>query len=203
MNTPVSPSVPASAAASGTVADGANGGWQMSADATQRAQRVRVLAMDVDGTLTDGRIHIGNQGEIMKSFSVHDGFGLSLLRRSGIRLAIITGRESQIVRRRAAELQIDAVVQGAADKCEALIAVARDFGLTPDQAAFIGDDWPDIGAMRVAALAAAVVTAPPEVRAAAHWVGSARPGEGAVRQLCDWLLTVTDRMPALRRSFQA
>ena len=173
------------------------------ADAVVRARRIQLVAMDVDGTLTDGRIYIGDQGEIMKAFSVHDGFGLRLLRQAGIQLAIITGRESQIVRRRAAELQIDIVVQGAGDKGDALNGIASSCGLELAQVAFVGDDWPDIAAMRLAGLAAAVAGSPVEVRNYAHWVGTEAPGLGAVRQFADWLLQTNGQLAALRSSFQA
>lgn len=175
----------------------------ISPDAVARAQQIRLVAMDVDGTLTDGRIYIGNHGEIMKAFSVRDGFGLNLLRRAGIQLAIITGRESEIVKRRAAELQIDAVVQGAADKGDSLLALVREFGLQPAQAAFVGDDWPDITAMRLAGLAATVSSAPLEVTAVAHWIGSKSAGDGAIRQFAEWLLDAQGRLVSLRKVFQA
>jgi 3-deoxy-D-manno-octulosonate 8-phosphate phosphatase (KDO 8-P phosphatase) len=173
------------------------------ADAVARAQRVQLVAMDVDGTLTDGQIYISNQGEIMKGFSVHDGFGLNLLRQAGIQLAIITGRRSQIVKRRAAELQIDIVVQSAGDKGEALTGVARALRLELAQVAFVGDDWPDIAAMRLAGLAVAVAGSPVEVRNHAHWVGTAAPGAGAVRQFANWLLQANGQLAALRSAFQA
>ncbi|MCL4748478.1 MAG: 3-deoxy-D-manno-octulosonate 8-phosphate phosphatase, partial [Burkholderiaceae bacterium] len=113
-------------------------------DAASRAARVRLLALDVDGTMTDGTIFIGPGQEAMKAFSVRDGFGLALLREAGVRIAIVTGRRSSIVATRAAELGLDAVEQGVGDKVAALRELASRFGLEPGQTAFMGDDWPDL-----------------------------------------------------------
>lgn len=154
----------------------------------ERARAVRLVALDVDGTLTDGRIHIGPEGEAMKSFSVRDGFGLTLLREAGLKLAIITARESSIVRRRAAELSIGDVVQGARDKAHALAALCAAHELELSQCAFVGDDWPDLPAMAIAGLAAAVGDADAEVRRRAHWVASVGGGRGAVREFAQFLL---------------
>src|SRR5512137_297544 len=120
------------------------------ADAAGRAAGIRVLALDVDGTMTDGTIWIGPGAEAMKGFSVRDGFGLRLLREAGLRLAIVTGRSSEIVATRAAELRFDAVVQGAADKVAALRELAARFGVGLEAIAYMGDDWPDLPALRAA-----------------------------------------------------
>ncbi len=173
------------------------------ADAVGRAHRIRLLALDVDGTLTDGKIVIGPNGECCKSFSVHDGFGLNLLRQAGLKLAIITGRESPIVQMRAAELKFDAVLQGVVDKGEALHQLGQKFSLSDSDIAFMGDDWPDLAAMRRAGLALAVGNAAPEVRAAAHWVARASGGEGAVREFAQWWLAATGHLAGLRTKYQA
>jgi len=155
---------------------------------TQRAARVRLLAMDVDGTLTDGTLLIGQDAEIAKAFSVRDGFGLTLLAKAGIELALITGRHSLIVERRAAELGIRRVHQAVKDKLTTLRKICAETGIALDQAAFIGDDWPDLPPMAACGLAAAPVDAVEEVRLAAHWVSSARAGHGAVRELAMFIL---------------
>ena len=153
-----------------------------------RAAALRALALDVDGTLTDGRIYIGPQGETMKAFSVRDGFGLTLLREAGLRLAIITARRSTIVEQRAVELGITTVIQGARDKLAALDSLCAEFDLPRNQVGFAGDDWTDLPAMMAAGFAAAVADAEPAVRARAHWV-SARPGgAGAIRDLAEFSL---------------
>ncbi|NLD67701.1 MAG: HAD hydrolase family protein [Limnobacter sp.] len=153
-----------------------------------RARGIRLLALDVDGTLTDGRIHIGPQGEAMKSFSVRDGFGLTLLREAGIRLAVITARRSSIVEHRAAELKFDEVLQGVGDKASALAQLCTAAGIALDEAGFVGDDWPDLPAMLSAGFAASVADAPAEVRARAHWVSCLPAGRGAVRELAEFVL---------------
>lgn len=158
------------------------------AEALRRAAAIRAVMLDVDGTLTDGTIFIGQEGEAMKGFSVHDGFGLTLLREAGLRLAIVTGRKSRIVEARAAELRIDTVMQGVPDKGAALRELAARFELPTAAIACIGDDWPDLPAFAVAGLAAAPAGAAAPVLAAAHWVSSLPAGRGAVREFVEWLL---------------
>ena len=138
-------------------------------DLLAAARQVRLLAMDIDGTLTDGSIWIGPQGECAKRFSVRDGFGIKLLQKAGIELAIITGRRSEIVARRAEEL-------------------GAQLGIGLQETAFIGDDWPDLAAMQACVLPAAPVDAVPEVLAVARWVAQSRAGNGALRELADFLL---------------
>lgn len=157
-------------------------------EAAVRAARVRLVALDVDGTLTDGRLYIGPTGEAMKAFSARDGFGLTLLREAGIRLVIVTGRRSPIVDARAAELRFDEVHQGVADKAATLRTLGGEHGIALDECAFVGDDWPDLGAMSVAGLAATVADAPSEVRERAHWVSTLPGGRGAVREFAEFVL---------------
>lgn len=158
-------------------------------DALRRAASIEAVMLDVDGTLTDGTIWIGQSGEAMKGFSVHDGFGLTLLRQAGLKLAIVTGRRSAIVEARAVELGITTVVQGVADKAGAMCDLAQRFGLQVGAIACIGDDWPDLPAFAIAGLAAAPAGAAAPVLAAAHWVSTRPAGAGAVREFAEWLLT--------------
>ena len=164
------------------------------ADAVRRAALVRIVALDVDGTLTDGRLFIGPGGEAMKAFSVRDGFGLTLLREAGVKLAVITARQSAIVEVRAAELRFDEVRQGARDKAGALREICDRFGLAAQQAAYVGDDWPDLRAMALAGLAASVADAPAPVRERAHWVSRAAAGQGAVREFAEFVLASQQRL---------
>lgn len=164
-----------------------------SPDAAARAAGIRLVALDVDGTLTDGRLFIGPGGEAMKAFSVRDGFGLTLLREAGIVLAVITARRSPIVEVRAAELKFDEVLQGVHDKAEALHALCLRQRVAPAAAAFVGDDWPDLGAMALAGLAATVADAPAAVRERAHWVSQAGAGRGAVREFSEFVLLAQGR----------
>jgi len=170
-------------------------------DRLERARRVRLLAMDVDGTLTDGGIVIGPDGELAKRFSVRDGFGLTLLARAGIELAIVTGRQSAIVGQRARELGIRHVQQGVKDKAAALSALCGSLGIGLDESAFIGDDWPDLAVMAACGFAAAPADAVDEVRAAAHWVATAPAGHGAVRELAMLLIDARGLRSALLAAF--
>lgn len=170
---------------------------KVATDQELRGRRLRLFAFDVDGTLTDGTIYIGGQGEVMKAFSVHDGHALVAMRQAGWKIALITGRSSSIVERRAEELGIEIVMQGVGDKAQALREACARAGVGLEDAGFMGDDWPDLPAMRAAAFAATVADAPDEIRDAAHWVATRPPGKGAVRELADWLLRLRGewRMP--------
>ena len=169
--------------------------------ARDSAPGLRLLALDVDGTLTDGAILIGPQGEAMKAFSVRDGFGLALLRGAGLQIAIITGRHSAIVERRAAELGIVHVRQSVSDKAQALRELCAELGIGTAQAAFMGDDWPDLPAMQAVGFAAAVPDAAPELLRVAHWVATAPAGGGAVRELAEHLLRAQGRLDAMLGRF--
>jgi len=168
-----------------------------SVDVLERARRIAVVAFDVDGTLTDGRIHIGPGGEAMKSFYVRDGMGIALLRRAGLHCALITARESAIVERRAAELGIDDVMQGVTRKAEALARLAERAGVPAERIAYMGDDWPDLPARRRAGLAAAPGDAPPEIVRRVHWVSRRPAGAGAVREFAEFILRAQGRWEEL------
>lgn len=158
-------------------------------DLIERARRVRLLVLDVDGVLTDGRLHITAQGEETKVFHVRDGSGIVAVQRAGVVVAIISGRESAAVTRRASELGIRHVFQGIADKRSALDGLLAELGLAADVLACVGDDAPDVPMFERAALAVAVADAHSTARAAAHWVTPTRGGQGAVREVCDLLLS--------------
>jgi len=160
-----------------------------------------MLALDVDGTLTDGRLWFGADGEQMKAFHVQDGLGMKLVRGAGIEVAWITARSSAIVDRRAADLGIERVVQGCRDKAEALQQACSDLGIQPAQVAYMGDDLPDRPALRLAGLAVVPANAHAWVAAVAHWKTAARGGEGAVRELCDLLLVAQGRRDTVLRGF--
>jgi 3-deoxy-D-manno-octulosonate 8-phosphate phosphatase (KDO 8-P phosphatase) len=153
-----------------------------------RALGIKLVACDIDGTLTDGTLYFAGSGELCKGFSVRDGLGLVLLREAGIKIVVITGRSSDIVQTRANDLRFDACLQGVKNKRTALEEICSQFGLSVSQAAMIGDDWPDLPAMAVCGLAVAVANASPPVLAASHWRSTALPGNGAVREFAEWLL---------------
>lgn len=159
----------------------------------QRAAAVRLLILDVDGVLTDGRITYTADGLEVKSFHVRDGSGLFFWQRLGGRVAIISGRTSKAVDVRAAELGIPVVIQGARDKRPALDRVLETTGSTAGEACAIGDDLPDLPLLRSCGLAVAVADACPEARAAAHYVTQTPGGRGAVREVIELLLRAQGR----------
>lgn len=160
----------------------------MCADAVQKARKVRMVIMDVDGVLTDGRAFYGDAGFQGVFFSVHDGTGIKYLHRSGIRTAIISGRDVEAVRARAGTLGIEEVVQGAKVKLDAYEQIRGRAGLADDEMAYVGDDLPDIPVMRRVGLAVAVPNAVPEVIELADMVTERRGGDGAVRELAEFIL---------------
>lgn len=170
--------------------------------ARTRARAIRLLALDVDGVLTDGRITYGNGGEELKSFDSKDGLGIKLLQRAGVEVAVISGRRSRIVERRAGELGIASIVQGREDKLDALRELCRARGLTLAQCAYMGDDLPDLSAVKAAGLGLTVADASAALREAAHWCSSFKGGAGAVREACEALLEARDQRAALEEVFK-
>jgi 3-deoxy-D-manno-octulosonate 8-phosphate phosphatase (KDO 8-P phosphatase) len=162
-----------------------------------RGRGMAAAIFDVDGVLTDGTIHIGEDGERFKSFSTLDGHGLELLARGGIVPLVVTGRDSAAVRRRVAELGIEHAAYGVADKHAAASALLHTIGVAWDEVAAIGDDWPDLPVLRASAFAAAPPGAHIEVRAAVHHVTAAAAGHGAAREFCDLLLCAAGRYAGL------
>src|ERR1700675_1144691 len=157
-----------------------------------RAKIIRVLLMDVDGVLTDGRIWLlsrsdGTASEI-KGFSAYDGAGLKLARAAGLRTGLITGRESAAVSQRARECEIEFVYQGRATKIGSYEEIVRATGAIDREVAYVGDDLPDIPLLHRVGLAVAVANAAPEVKRAAHYVTSRSGGEGAVREVIELIV---------------
>jgi 3-deoxy-D-manno-octulosonate 8-phosphate phosphatase (KDO 8-P phosphatase) len=154
----------------------------------ERAARVRALVLDVDGVLTDGKLYFDNQGNEMKAFSTRDGLGLRALQSQGTLLALITGRRSEIVARRAADLGIERVYQGRHDKLNAFNELLAATGIDPREVCYAGDDWVDIPVLDRAGLAVTVADADAVVKQRAHWITSRPGGHGAVREICDLIL---------------
>ncbi len=154
----------------------------------QRAARIRLLVLDVDGVLTDGRLYFNADGESLKTFHVRDGAGIVQLRKAGIQVAIISGRESAAVNKRMAELGVQHVMQGIHDKQAALVELLNTLQLSATSLACVGDDTPDLPMLQMAQLAVAVADAHPSVRTAAHHVTQTPGGLGAVREVCDLIL---------------
>jgi 3-deoxy-D-manno-octulosonate 8-phosphate phosphatase (KDO 8-P phosphatase) len=162
----------------------------------ERLRNIRLMAFDVDGVLTDGSLWYGEHGEVVKGFNSLDGHGLRLMRESGIIVALVTGRQSPIVSRRAAELGIALVYQGVRDKAQAIQTLANENGCELEQIGYMGDDLIDLDALRRVGFAASVPNAPSYVAQAAHWVASQRGGSGAARECCDLLLAAQGKLGA-------
>ena len=152
------------------------------------ARNLKLMAFDVDGVLTDGRLFYGPDGEALKVFNTLDGHGLKKLAASGVTLALITGRDTPMVARRAAELGIQHVIQGREDKGVALADLAASLDVSARETGYAGDDEPDVPALQWAQIAFAPASGHECARAAADHVTRARGGEGAVREICDALL---------------
>lgn len=163
--------------------------------ARERARGIRALVLDVDGVLTDGRIHYApsHPDEEAKSFHCRDGLGLRLAGEAGWHLALLTGRDSKVVSRRARELGIPDVMQGAFPKLPVFEDWCRRREISPAEVAYMGDDLVDIPIMRRVGLGAAVADAHPEALQVADWVSTRDGGSGAVRELIEFMLRVQDR----------
>lgn len=157
-------------------------------EAVGRAARVRLMIFDVDGILTDGSLHYGPDGELIKTFNVLDGHGIKLLQGSGVMTAIISARKSPIVSKRAADLGIRHVHQGVHDKQEAFMQLLEQTGTAADHCGFIGDDVIDLPILSRAGFAASVPNGHPEVQTRVHYVTRAPGGRGAAREVCDFIM---------------
>ncbi len=163
--------------------------------------KIKLLLLDVDGVMTDGRITYDSNGGESKSFDVKDGHGLKLLQRAGIQVGIITGRQSSIVARRAAELGIELVYQGAKDKSLPFWEILEKLALLPEEVAYVGDDVVDLPVMRQVGFAATVADAVDDVKPYAHMVTKRCGGRGAVREVCDFLLKESGRWSTVTRHY--
>lgn len=162
----------------------------MTSELHTRIARIKLLLLDVDGVLTDGRLFFNNQGDEYKAFNTLDGQGIKILQKSGVKVGIITGRTSELVARRARDLGISILVQGREDKWDALQEILQTHPYALDEIAFMGDDWPDLAVMTRVGLALCVANAHSSVAERAHWQSSQRGGEGAVRAACDLLMQI-------------
>ena len=176
-----------------------------------KAKNIRLLLLDVDGVLTDGRLYYGNNGEELKAFNIQDGLGIKLLQRNGIQVGIITGRSSELLARRASELGIELVIQGREDKLTALNEILEDTqqvikgdnqtSYKMEQIAFLGDDLPDLAVIRRVGLGVAVANATSFVVENAYWQTSTKGGDGAVRELAEMLLQAQGKLESIHSSY--
>ncbi|SHI78187.1 3-deoxy-D-manno-octulosonate 8-phosphate phosphatase (KDO 8-P phosphatase) [Malonomonas rubra DSM 5091] len=170
----------------------------------EKLAKIKLLLLDVDGIMTDGRIIYDNQGNELKAFDVKDGHGLKMIQRAGIKIGIITGRESGVVARRAAELGIDILYQKALTKLDPYKEILGAEGLTDEQVAYMGDDVVDLPILRRVGFSATVADAVPDVLPLVDYVATRPGGRGAVREVCDMLLRASGQWEELtERYFKA
>ena len=168
-----------------------------------QARGIRLLTCDVDGVLTDGRIYIDDDGRESKAFNALDGVGLKMLMRAGLTVAWITGSSAPAVMHRARSLGVARIVQGAEDKLTPWEALRSELGLPAAACAHVGDDLPDVPVFVRCGLAVAVPHAPPSVRARAHFVTEHDGGKGAVRELCELILSAQGVLDPQHAAFGA
>ena len=170
-------------------------GWK------DRAKRIRLLLLDVDGVLTDGRLAFDGAGREIKFFHIRDGQGIRLLQKAGIRAGILTGRRSKAVAHRAKDLGIRLVFQKVRDKGQVLETLLKRENFRAEEVCFVGDDLMDLAALSRVGLAVSVADAVPEVKAIAHYTTRSPGGQGAVREICEQILKAQGRWEEVTRSF--
>ncbi len=167
----------------------------------EKLKKIRLLLMDVDGVLTDGRIVYDNEGNELKFFDVKDGHGLKMLQRAGFKIGFVTGRESALVSRRAEELEVDFLYQGAKNKAVPYEEILQRMGCQDDEVAYIGDDLIDLPIILRAGFSVAVCDAVDEVIESADYMTKRPGGRGAVREVCDLLLKASGRWPEVTERY--
>lgn len=169
--------------------------------ATHLAQKIRLVIFDVDGVMTDGAIIYASDGSEIKHFNVQDGLGIKLLHKANIQTAIITGRNSTIVEKRATELGIHHLMQGRDDKLAASLELISTLKLNRDEVAYMGDDLPDVGAIEHLGLGIAVANAVDTVKQHANYVCTHRGGRAAVREACEFILSAQGKLEGLIEAY--
>ena len=176
---------------------------EISAELKERLQKIKLVIIDNDGVLTDGRIILGDYGDELKFFDVQDGFGLVLLRRAGLVTVIVSGKKSKINHRRAKELQVAKIYQNVFDKLKIYTKLLKKFKVSPEEVCCIGDDLIDRPVLKRVGFSVAVANAVLEVKETAHYVTERSGGRGAVREVADMLLKAQDKWTAVtERYFQ-
>lgn len=166
-------------------------------DPTERARRVKLVIFDVDGVLTDGGLYVSDAGTEYKAFNSRDGHGMVMLRDSGVTLAVITGRQSEVVRIRMQSLGVKYIFQGQRDKLPAYEALRDKLALADEEIAYVGDDVVDLPVLCRVGLAIAVANAHPLVLTHAHWTTRADGGRGAAREVCEFVLAAQGKLDEL------
>lgn len=162
-----------------------------------KLKQLKLLVCDIDGVFSDGRIYLGNQGEELKAFHTRDGYGIKALINSGVDVAVITGRDSAIVKNRMTALNVKHIIQGQENKAEAMATLCDKLGLNPMQVAAVGDDMPDLGMYEYADTKIAVKDAHPAVTREANWITTKCGGVGAVREICDVIMQALGTLDTL------
>ena len=166
------------------------------------AQKIKLILLDVDGVLTDGRLYYGNDGEEFKAFDIQDGLGIKLLQKGGIEVGIITGRTSKLLTRRTEELDIELVVQGREDKLTALNEILKGRAIDLKEIAFVGDDLPDLAVIRRVGLGITPANGNHIVASQALWQTKKAGGQGAVREVAELILNAQGKLEALLAPYQ-
>ncbi|MDA7825994.1 HAD-IIIA family hydrolase [Porticoccaceae bacterium] len=166
------------------------------------AQKIKMVLLDVDGVLTDGRLYYANSGEELKAFDIQDGLGIKLLQEGGIEVGIITGRTSELLKRRTDELNIQLLVQGREDKLTALNEILVDSTINLEEIAFVGDDLPDLAIIRRVGLGITPANGNHIVASQALWQTQKSGGNGAVREVAELILSAQNKLNALLEPYQ-
>lgn len=169
--------------------------------AVELAKNVKLLVLDVDGVLTDGGLYFGDDGILMKRFNVQDGFGIKLAQSAGLEIGVITGLNQKPVERRVKELGIEHYYPGHHRKVAPFLEMCQDVGIDPKEAAFMGDDWIDLGVMSEAGFALSVPNGLPEVIEAADWVATRSGGDGAVREAISFILDAQGLLEQVKKQW--
>ena len=168
----------------------------------EAAKNIKLVLLDVDGVLTDGRLYYGNSGEELKAFDIQDGLGIKLLQKGGVKVGIITGRRSALLQRRAEELAISPLVQGREDKWLALNEMMVDLGVSLEEIAFVGDDLPDLAVIKRVGLGITPANGSHIVASQADWQTKNSGGDGAVREVAELILSAQDKLESILAAYQ-
>ncbi|RUM41943.1 MAG: 3-deoxy-D-manno-octulosonate 8-phosphate phosphatase [Desulfocapsa sp.] len=174
--------------------------WQQ---ALPKAKTIKLLLLDVDGVLTDGNLIYSHDGKESKSFNTQDGFGLRMLQDSGVEVGIITARNSEALVRRASDLKITHLYQGSSNKLEAYKEICKKTGFKPFEISYMGDDWLDLVLLKRVGLSVAPANAVIEVKEIVHYVTSQGGGQGAVREICDLILSAREEHNKLLQQYMS
>lgn len=166
----------------------------ISATFLQKLAKIKLLACDVDGVFSDGRIYMGQDGEELKAFHTRDGYGIKALQNIGVQVAVITGRSSNMVEKRMTSLGVKYVLQGCENKQPALKALQTQLGISANSTASIGDDMPDLGMFQASNIKVCVADGHPIVQQKADYITHINGGYGAVRELCDLILLANNKL---------